>query len=359
MFCVCILVYFYPSLLYTDDNGGDRMKFCVGYQLLEDDRFMKEIITRKEHIYEVYFSWGSFPNGRNDQTKSAGFTPWEAQAKQQKDLALLAKEGIKFNLLFNGNCYGGGAQSRALFERIGETVDFVGTRYGLSSVTTTSPLIAKFIKENFEGIDVRASVNMGIGTVSGMEYVADYFDSFYIQREKNRDLTALKELQQWCHAVGKEIYLLANSGCLNNCSAHTFHDNLVSHESEAAQMDNGYDFRGICHEHLAKEGKRGDILTRTSYIRPEDIHLYEGITPAVKLATRVNRNPIQILRAYIVRQSYPGNLPELLEPNHAGLFYPYVLENSRIQSEVVNDQLVYKNAEDAFIKLEDGIYVDK
>ena len=37
-----------------------------------------------------------------------------------------------------------------------------------------------------------------------------------------------------CDAEGKELYMLANSGCLNNCSAHVFHDNLVAHEAQIA-----------------------------------------------------------------------------------------------------------------------------
>ena len=46
----------------------------------------------------------------------------------------------------------------------------------MASVTTTSPLIAKFIKNNFEELEVRASVNMEIGTVQGLDYLAEYFD---------------------------------------------------------------------------------------------------------------------------------------------------------------------------------------
>ena len=70
---------------------------------------------------------------------------------------------------------------------MGSTIDYIKRTYGLASVTTTSPLIAKFIKENFAEIDVRASVNMGIGTIEGMDYVKDFFYSFYMKRELNRD----------------------------------------------------------------------------------------------------------------------------------------------------------------------------
>ena len=329
------------------------MKFSVGYRVQNNDTLVNEIINRKNSIYEVYCSWGAFPSGRNDQTRSEGLTPWEAQAKQISDLETLSSAGIKLNLLFNANCYGERAQSRELFNEIGETLDFA-SKFNLTSVTTTSPLIAKFIKQNFVGIDVRASVNMRIGTIHGFEYVSEYFDSYYVQREKNRDLKALKELRKWCDDNGKQMYLLANSGCLNDCSAHTFHDNLVAHEKEIAKMDNGYAFESVCRKYLQSENKSEWLLTGTSFIRPEDVCLYEGLVPAMKLATRVHQNPVRILRAYIDNARMVGNVAGLLEPDHSGTIYPYILENTKIESKIINDKLIYRNAEQAFVKLEEN-----
>lgn len=328
------------------------MKFSIGYRVQNGDALVNEIINKKDNIFEVYCSWGTFPSGRNDQTRSEGLTPWEAQAKQISDLEKIAKAGVKLNLLFNANCYGERAQSRQLFNEIGETVDFA-SKLNLSSVTTTSPLIAKFIKQNFSEIDVRASVNMKIGTVHGMSYVKEYFDSFYVQREKNRDFKALKELRAWCDDNGKEMYLLANSGCLNDCSAHTFHDNLVAHEKEIAKMDNGYQFESVCRKYLKDENNHKWLLLGTSFIRPEDIPLYEGLVPAMKLATRVHQNPLRIMRAYIDNGKCVGNMAGLLEPDHSHTIYPYILDNSKIKATIQNDKLLYQNAEEAFVKLED------
>ena len=43
----------------------------------------------------------------------------------------------------------------------------------------------------------------------------------------------------------------------------------------------------------------------------------------------------------------------MLEPNHTGLFYPWLLENKKISSEVKDNRLIYGNLEEAFIKLEE------
>lgn len=286
--------------------------------------FIEQIINNREHIYEVYFSWGDFPNGRSSSLSDSELLPWEFYEKQIEVLKKISRAGIKLNLLFNANCYGKDSQSRTFFNKIGDTVDYIKNNFGLNSITTTSPLIAKFIKNNFDDIEVRASVNMEIGTVQGMDYLSEYFDSFYMKRELNRDFKAIEELSEWCKKNGKKLYMLANSGCLNHCSAHNFHDNLVAHEAEIAKMDNAYNFGGICKEYLKDERHYGSLITDTNFVRPEDMHKYEQYFDAVKLATRVHRSPQMVLSSYI-NEKYSGNILELLEPAHS--IYPYVVEN--------------------------------
>ncbi len=300
------------------------MKFNVGYQLQKGNEYINELIAQKDYIYEVYFSWGEMPNGRNNQLQNDAFLPWEAQQKQIEDLKRLSEHGIALNLLLNGNCYGKDSQSRTFFQKTGELIDYLQQEFDLNSITTTSLLIAKFVKQNFEELEARASINMKIGTTEGMDYVSDYFDGYYMQREFNRDFERIRELKQWCDDHHKKLYLLANSGCLNNCSAQTFHDNLVSHETEIAAMDNAYHFTGICHEYLRKPEHYNALIENTNFIRPEDMHLYDEYFVAAKLATRVSRNPIRTLKSYI-NGKYSGNLLDILEPAHS--IYPYVLEN--------------------------------
>ena len=298
------------------------MKFSVGLPKNNED-FLNEIIKEKSHIYEVYFSWGDFPNGRSIQTQSDYYTEWEMQKKQIEALNTLRNE-IPLNLLFNAACYGKDSQSRAFFTKVGNTAEYIKNNFRLDSVTTTSPLIAKFFKNNFSDIEIRASVNMEIGTIEGMEYLNPYFDSYYMKREYNRDFDVIKKLKNWCDNNGKKLFLLANSGCLNFCSAHIFHDNLVAHENEIAVMDNAYDFNGICHEYLKNEENYKGLIEKTNFIRPEDVEKYEPYFEAMKLATRVHKNPSMVLQSYL-RGKYSGDILKLLEPEHS--IYPYVIEN--------------------------------
>jgi hypothetical protein len=314
------------------------MRYMAGYQLQASRDFMETILRYKEDVSEVYFAWGDLANGRNRAADCPGFPPWEAQEKQIKDLAYLSDNGIKLSLLLNSNCYGKYSLSKQLFRQIDESVGFLYKRFGLQAVTTTSPVIAGFLKDQYQGLEVRASVNMGIGTIQGMEYVSGYFDSFYMRREHNRDKRQIKKLKNWCDGHGKKLYLLANSGCLNHCSAHVFHDNLVAHEDEIIQMDNAAVFEGLCWKYLKEKDRWASFLTDTSFIRPEEMHLYEKWFDEAKLATRVNAHPEKVLESYISKE-HSGSILALCEPDHSGLLYPYLIENRRLPADLIERQL--------------------
>ncbi len=304
------------------------MNFSVGYQFFDDDRLVSAVLENKSRINEVYFAFGDIPNGRNTKIFS-NMSEKESRQLQLSHLKTLSDNGIRLNFLLNANCYGEQALARDFYEKIGDTLDFLASAAAVDSVTTTSPIIAKFIKQNFENIKTRASVNMEIGTVEGLDYLAEWFDGFYLKREYNHDIDKLRAARKWCDENGKQLFGLANSGCLNYCSAHAFHDNLVAHEAEIAQKDNAYQFEGQCWQYLKQDAKREEWLRLTNFIRPEDTALYDGLYDLLKLATRVSKNPLKIIRAYSCG-GYSGNLPELLEPNHAGLFYPQIIENKKL-----------------------------
>ena len=303
------------------------MRLLVGYQMRRTDDFLRAILAHKEQIGEVYFSWDAMPSGRSAVGTSLDLLPWEASQRQREELKKIADAGIGLNLLLNANCYGASSLERSFFQSTGDLIDCLRREWNLASVTTTSPVIGRFIRENFPGLEVRASVNMEIGTPEGMDYLADSFDSYYIKRELNRNMEALKRLRSHCDSTGKRMYLLANSGCLNNCSARQFHDNLVAHEQEIARRDNAFTFHSACRGFLSKGDNRTELIRLSNWIRPEDLHRYDGLADGAKLATRTSPNPISILEAYAAGK-YSGNVLDLLEPNYAGLYYPQVLSNS-------------------------------
>lgn len=307
------------------------MKFCIGYQIEDElgNRFVEELLAYKEYISEVYFSWDRLPSGRSNMNDELGFIHWEMQDILVDDLRLLKQNGIGLNLLLNGNCYGGEAVSNVLENRVRSIIEYLEYVVGgVDSVTTTSPFIASVIKKFYPNIKVRASVNMRITDVNSMEYLEQYFDEFYIQRDFNRKFNHIKRMKKWADEHGKKLSILANSGCMKYCSGQIFHDNLVAHECENVQLKNDSDFKAnICHNFYSSSEKRHKLISNT-WIRPEDLHLYEGLVSTVKLATRMTSRPMAVVRAY-VSGMYLGNILDLLEPNHSSQLGAAYLSNRK------------------------------
>ncbi|MCK4602691.1 MAG: hypothetical protein KAU28_09505, partial [Phycisphaerae bacterium] len=223
------------------------MKFAVGYQLPNEDEepFVEVVREFRDRIEEVYFPWVDIPSGRSPMATANGFDQETARRMLEAEIAEIRGMGVKLDLLLNASCYGYMACSREFAGQVRRIVAHLLETVGLEVVTTMSPMIAEVVKKDFSEIDIRASVNMRLGTVKAMEYVAHLFDSYYVQRELNRDPERLAELKDWADAHGKGLYMLANSGCLNWCSVQTYHDNLVSHERDI-DVESALDSLPLC-----------------------------------------------------------------------------------------------------------------
>lgn len=306
------------------------MKFAVGFQLYEngEEPFSQIVNTYKAHISEVFFAWQDIATGRSAVATRHGYTDWSAQSRLEEELRAIKAMGIKLDLLFNGNCYGAYAISEKLANTVISVIEHLEQAVGgVEIITTTSPVIAHTVKKHFPAIEVRASINMKIGTVKAMEYLSDLFDSFHVQREYNRDLQHLSMLKQWADANGKKLILLANSGCFAHCSGQTFHDNLVAHESEICEVENLKDFTPYVCWRTLKDPKNWHMLLQNTWIRPEDIHHYDDLFETVKLATRMHALPGMVIDAYCRRQ-FIGNTLDLFEPGFGRAIAPYIINNS-------------------------------
>ncbi|HOV21917.1 MAG TPA: U32 family peptidase [bacterium] len=306
-----------------------EIKFSVGYQLREDKLF-KDIVERyKEKIEEVYFSWLNLPSGRGPIAEKVGYINWEGQKQLEYELNCIKKMGIKLGLLLNASCYGGFNLSVSLANTVVSTIEYLQENIGIDIVTVFSPVVAYIIKKNFPGIKIRGSVNLRIGTVEGMEYVSDLFDSFVMQREYNRDFETIEELNQWCNKNGKTLCILVNSGCMNFCAVQLFHDNTISHEIDVYTRGNiTEEIPGNCWSYYKKRENWRKLLQNSSWIRPEDIHNYKEKFSHFKLATRINQEPEKIIKAYC-NEKFDGNLLDLFEPSHTKLLFPYIIENTK------------------------------
>ena len=308
---------------------------CVGYSFsAEGKTAFPQIVERyKQHIGEVYFAFTGMSSGRSALGQESGYTDFGATERLTAELKQIADLGIKLDLLLNANCNGGDAMSLALERRIISVLEYLYEKgCAPDIVTTTSPVTAQIVRNFDKNIDVRASVNMRISTIKGIQYVEHLFDSFCVFRDINRDLESLARVSEYLKSNGKGVSLLVNSGCLRNCSMQTFHDNAVAHETEILSRANlPWAGESACRGFFAKPSNHTAFLQNT-WIRPEDLYHYAGLIDTAKIATRMHALPAMVIDAY-ARGEYYGNLADLFEPGHGPAFAPYVIDNSRFPND--------------------------
>lgn len=262
-------------------------------------------------IREIFFAWPGVLSCR----PAPDFTP-EVRNRLLTDLKWARDNGLKLDTLFNCNCYGDKAISSELAD-FADTILAEMDKEGLypDIVTTTSPFLATMFRRNHPNIKLRLSVNMRVHGTAGFEPIMELFDSFYASREHHRDLNWLSNLSSWAKANGKIVGMQANSGCLRQCAFQQFHDNMHGH-NRIAQSAEGekMDFSVFLCKTNYERGNYEDFL-RSTWIRPEDLPLYEEHVDIVKLATRRHPYPEKIVKAYAT-YDYDGNLADLMDACH-------------------------------------------
>lgn len=305
------------------------MKFSVGYQLPDEYDSIAAIVSDyREHISSVYFSAPGESSARSRTAKK--YNPYVLE-----ELRYIRDMDIGLTLLYNANCYGDRAVSSDFGREIVQTVGEMVEKLDITEITTTSPFVAQVVKQEFPHLKVCASVNMWIGTTQAMDYLGDHFDSYYMQREFNRDFRKIKTLSSWCKAHGKRLKMLANSGCLYTCPFHTFHDNLVAHEAEACQKDNAMSRQpSPCWDLMYGKSVVDAAATflQESWVFPRDIAKYEPYFSEVKLATRMHYNPRRVVAAY-TRGRFVGNMFDLTEPSYSRRFSEHILDATQFPND--------------------------
>ena len=302
-----------------------KLKLSVGYPYAAPQSFFNTVAPYLDRIGELYFAWDGFATGRavfeND--------PRQDRQKLEAELQRFREHGVRLNLLINGNCYGGEAISRDFANTVRAVVGELHERFALDAVTTASPFVAHTVKAAFPTVDVRASVNMWIDGVAGMQQCADLFDSFYVKRDYHYCLDEISVEHAWCRQNGKRLYLLANSGCIPHCAYHTFHDNFVAHSAAVSRSPRDATFEPYaCRRMMADKANRHLILSG-NLVRPEDVHHYDDLVDGIKLATRIHPFPATVIGAY-ARGRFHGDVTTLTEPGFGDLLAPYILDNAAI-----------------------------
>jgi len=275
-------------------------KYSVGYN--GQQGFEEAIEPYLEYIADVYFAPPYTPSGR---VQKGGAVSLDYPVNLDKFLNWARERGLETNLLLNALCTGGEYASNERMAKVQKIVEFYGERYGVKLVTVVSPFDGEVIKRKFPEVKIHSSVNMFIRNAVQAKEVEHFTDVYVLDRNVNRDLEAIRSIKE---EVGKPIRLLANEGCVLECMNRVQHFNQISH------IDPPIGVRYLlC---ISKYINDKATVLKAPIIRPEDVHHYEGLVDSMKLATRNQGNDqVKLIVDAYVRQSYDGNLFDLLESN--------------------------------------------
>ncbi|MBQ7730722.1 MAG: hypothetical protein IJT68_02665 [Lentisphaeria bacterium] len=321
-----------------------RTKFAVGHYLTakpDDPASFAELARRfAPRLREVYFPWPGLSNAR-----AKVYNKPDDEERIVSDLKYCREHGMKLDILANATCYGEKSftkDQRLQIVGIIKHLDELGLYPEI--VTTTSPYIAKVFKLNFPDIEIRASVNMRLRNTLALEYLAPLYESYYICRDVQRDLPTFHKMADWCKEHGKKLCMLANSGCVRNCPWQVFHETLLSHGFTFTFAEMEYqNIALVCNKIFTQKKMLSEFL-RCTWIRPEDIHVFEPELETIKLSTREANFPLEIAEAY-VSGSYDGNLLRLMDPYHGLGFRPNRVDNKSFPADWVTSGIAGKCAE--------------
>ncbi len=303
----------------------------MGYFFDAPGKFESLITPYLPALAEIYFPLPGILSARElsgDEDKM--------RSQLVADLQFARQNGLKLDLLVNATCYGEKSFTAEWRKTLVGAVAWLDER-GVKPeiVTTTSPFAAKVIKAAYPDIEIRASVNLKIGSLLAMEYVSDTYDSFYMSRDLQRDIPTLKLFSDWCAANGKKLCMLVNSGCLRNCPSQVFHETLLAHgfhrsANEVLRMKSE---ATLCWNQIVEKKQFEEVL-RATWVRPEDLSHYAPYVEVFKISTRNHLAPAEILKAY-AEGHYEGNLMTILDPNYAEPLAPMMLDNTAFPADWV------------------------
>ena len=323
-------------------ENSNRTKFAVGHFLTKEQDVrapFQELVRRfGTRLREVYFPWPGLANGRPPSKKS------KEEERLIADLEYCREHGMKLDLLANATCYGEKActeEQRLQITGIVKRLDKLGLYPEI--VTTTSPYIAKLFKLDFPDIEVRASVNLRLRNTLAFEYLAPLFDSYYICRDVQRDLPTFHRIADWCKGHGKKLCMLANSGCVRNCPWQVFHEVHHVHNYGGIFPEMRHQELWFACDNNYRHARYAEFL-RSSWIRPEDIHVFEPELETIKLSTRQTDFAHEIVEAYL-NGSYDGNLLRLMDPYHGMRFRPNRIDNKSFPADWVTSGIAGKCAD--------------
>lgn len=267
----------------------------------------------KKHAIRSFFGKlknDGLPGGRNAAV-IPDFT-YEQLAEYVKECK---KRDIQFNYLINPL----GMDQYEIDPVMGKKIrQFIHDAYdlGIRAFTFNSPLLIKYVKNEFKDVFVTLGLYAYPSTVQSLEYWRNWgVDEITLDHCFNRRFDTLKSLFKQYKDTDLHLRVIANNLCLRECPFRLAHGTHVGH-SDPNLMSMDYSIINCAYKKVTHPAA---ILT-SEWIRPEDIHYYRELAEetgyknfSVKLVDRTRSTQFltNVVRAYMT-ESYDGNLLDLV-----------------------------------------------
>lgn len=226
-------------------------------------------------------------------------------------IELLNAAGVKFSYLLNAP-YSGNLDptvNKDVSRFIDDVVSILES-YD-NSVTISSREMFKYIKQRYK-LRTIISLVVNIKNEDDIKYFINAgADKIVLSTTRNRHFNFLRDCRK---NITDKIILMANESCLFNCSTRFEHFSFAGKDSSTSNMfKNEFRDKYMLACTKAKLFNPANLI-KSSWIRPEDISLYEAIgVDNIKLADRTKPEDwlIKCYRSYLTRES-PSNYFNLL-----------------------------------------------
>jgi collagenase-like PrtC family protease len=199
----------------------------------------------------------------------------------------------------------------------------------LDGIVFADPYLLFFLSDAAPELAARLeavpSINFGIDSIEKIETILDLIGrtrflppgKIPVERTLNRDPAALSALADSVrHRLpGIRIEVLANEGCLSRCPFRAAHEALIAAANAGLGVDTLRLNRDLgCLRLLCESPHR---IFASPFIRPEDVHRYEGSADIVKICGRTLGKEFlaRAVDAY-TKGRYAGNLTALFDTSH-------------------------------------------
>lgn len=290
----------------------------VGYNFnseLMDFLIEQNNIYSKSKIYEVYGSRkeSSFLTARPQYR-----IPEVSRGEFKTQIEKLQRNGINFNYTLNTSSLG---NKKNIFNNKKKIQDYIKFLIDcdVRTITVTLPIIAEFVRELSDGINIEISTIANVDSVTQVKLWKEYYNINKVcgSLSKNRDIAFLEEMANYCNKNEITLSLLANEFCINGT-----YDNSVCSYTNCIYRTHCYQLHSLDYDENEKyfnnypmqrcttSRNNTKAWLKSNFIRPEDMCLYNQIgINHFKLTGRTGSTAYikQIVDAYM-RQHYKGNL---------------------------------------------------